>query len=263
MLRLVALTLTLSTLLTVGWAQNLSSGTWIDLTHTLNEDAVFWPTADKFKKTTVAEGHTEGGYYYSSYNFSASEHGGTHLDAPVHFAEGMHSTDEIPLEQLIGPAVVIDVSERAATDRDYQISVEDITAWEGEHGELPEGAIVLFKTGFGQYYPDLEQYLGTAERGPEAVADLHFPGIHPDAATFLATERTIDAVGLDTASLDYGQSTLFGSHVALNTHNIPGLENVANLEALPPTGATVIALPMKTEGGSGGPVRIVAYLPEE
>lgn len=243
-------------------AQDISTGTWIDLTHTLNEDAVFWPTAEKFSRTTVAEGETESGYYYSAYNFAASEHGGTHLDAPIHFAEGGQSTDEIPLERLIGPAAVIDVREQAAADRDYQITVEDVTAWEAKNGELPDGAIVLFNTGFAQYYPELAQYLGTAERGPEAVADLHFPGIHPDTAAFLASERRIDAVGLDTASIDYGQSTLFESHVALYSANIPGLENVANLNDLPATGATVIALPMKTEGGSGGPVRIVALLPE-
>lgn len=261
MLSRSALVLTLCVPLTVGYAQDLASGTWVDLTHPLNEQAVFWPTAEMFELETVAEGETEGGYYYSAYNFSAAEHGGTHIDAPVHFAAGRLATDEIPVEQLVGPAAVIDVK-AASADRDYQIRVEDVTAWEEANGPLPAGAIVLFNTGFAQFYPDRERYMGTAERGAAAVADLHFPGIHPELARFLAAERDIKAVGLDTPSIDYGQSTDFASHVALYEENIYGLENVANLDSLPATGATVIALPMKLEGGSGGPVRIVAHLPE-
>ncbi len=261
MLRRTALVFALAAPFALSQAQDLSSGTWVDLTHPLNEDAVFWPTAEMFELETVAEGETDGGYYYSAYNFSAAEHGGTHIDAPVHFAEGKESTDEIPIAQLVSPGVVIDVKEQAAENRDYQITVEDVTAWEEANGQLPEGAIVLFNTGFAQYYPDRERYMGTAERGAEAVADLHFPGIHPDLAAFLASERNIAAVGLDTPSIDYGQSTDFQSHVTLYKQNIYGLENVADLNELPATGATVIALPMKLEGGSGGPVRIVAHLP--
>lgn len=256
-----ALVLALSVPFAVGYAQDLSSGSWVDLTHPLNEQAVFWPTAKMFELETVAEGETEGGYYYSAYNFSAAEHGGTHIDAPVHFAAGRLATDEIPVEQLVGPAAVVDVKV-ASTDPDYQIRVEDVTAWEATNGPLPVGAIVLFNTGFAQFYPDRERYMGTAERGADAVADLHFPGLHPELARFLASERDIKAVGLDTPSIDYAQSTDFASHVALYEENIYGLENVANLDSLPATGATVIALPMKLEGGSGGPVRIVAHLPE-
>ena len=254
--------ITLVALLTTTYAQDLTEGTWIDLTHTLNEDAVFWPTANMYEQETVFEGETDGGYYYSAYNFSAAEHGGTHIDAPSHFAQGRNAAHEIPLEQLIGPAAVIDVSEPSAENPDYQFTVEDVTSWEAEHGQLPEGAIVLFNTGFAQYYPDRERYMGTAERGQEAVADLHFPGIHPDLAEFLASERNIKAVGLDTPSIDYGQSTDFQSHVILYQEDIFGIENVANLDQLPPIGATVLALPMKMEGGSGGPARVVAHLPE-
>lgn len=262
MLKVSVVALALSVPFAVSYAQDLSSGTWVDLTHPLNEQAVFWPTAKMFELETVAEGQTEGGYFYSAYNFSAAEHGGTHIDAPVHFAEGRLATDEIPVEQLVGPAVVIDVKAQAAKNRDYQIRVEDVTAWEEANGQLPEGAIILFNTGFSRFYPNRERYMGTAERGSEAVADLHFPGIHPELARFLALKRVIKAVGLDTPSVDYGQSTTFESHVTLYQENIYGLENVANLDSLPATGATVIALPMKLEGGSGGPVRIVAHLPE-
>ncbi|PZX18233.1 kynurenine formamidase [Palleronia aestuarii] len=242
-------------------AQDLSTGTWIDLTHTLNEEAVFWPTAEMFEQETVAEGETEGGYYYSAYKFSASEHGGTHLDAPIHFAEGGDSADEVPIERLIGPAFVIDVTAQAAEDVDYRVTAADIEAFEAEHGEIPEGAIVLLNTGRAGLYPDREQYMGTAARGADAVADLHFPGLGEDGAALLV-ERGIGAVGLDTPSIDYGQSTDFAAHVELMTNGIPAFENVADMSALPPTGAFVVALPVKMEGGSGGPLRIVAHLPE-
>lgn len=243
-------------------ALDLRKGKWIDLTHAFNEQSVYWPTAKTFRKTTVFEGQTDHGFYYSAFDFEAAEHGGTHIDSPVHFGKNKQSTDEIPLERLVGPAAVIDVAEQASADRDYQVSVEDILEWEKQHGTIPHGAIVLFNTGSARFYPDRVKYMGTDERGEAAVPKLHFPGIHPDAATFLSNERTIDAVGLDTPSIDYGQSKDFQSHVILFEKNIPGFENVANLNRLPATGATVFALPMKIEGGSGGPLRIVAFVPD-
>ena len=237
------------------------SGTIVDMSYAYNDATLYWPTAEGFVKTTDFEGFTDDGYYYSAYSFSTAEHGGTHLDAPVHFAQGKHSTDQIPLSQLMGSAVVIDVQEAAMADSDYQITTEDIFAWESVHGRIPEGSIVLFRTGYGQYWPDRAAYMGTAELGAEAVAYLHFPGIHPGAATFLSTERSIKAVGIDTPSIDYGQSTLYETHQNLFSADIPAFENVANMDQLPATGAIVIALPMKIEGGSGGPLRIIAILP--
>ena len=210
---------------------------------------------------TVAFGQTEGGYFYSAFNFSAAEHGGTHLDAPVHFAEGRDATDQIPLDRMVGPAVVLDVSDRSS--RDYQVVLADFEAWELVHGPIPDGAILLIRTGWGDRYGDRESYLGTNMEGPEAVPELHFPGLHPDAAEWLAAFRNVDAVGIDTPSIDYGQSTAFESHVALYSANIPGFENVANLRGLPPVGAFVVALPMKIAGGSGGPLRIVAWIPDQ
>lgn len=235
-------------------------GSWVDLSHDFSEETLYWPTAQRFKKETEFEGQTDGGWFYSAYNISTSEHGGTHLDAPVHFSEGGQSTGEIPLQRLIGAASVIDVSEKAAQDRDYLVSVADLQAWEEKNGVLPEGAIVLINTGSAKLWPDATTYMGTAERGAGAVASLHFPGIHPDLATWLV-QRAIKAVGIDTPSIDYGQSSDFLTHRILFADNIPGFENVAALDQLPATGAFVVALPMKIRGGSGGPLRIIAWIP--
>jgi len=241
---------------------DLSEGRWVDLTHPFDSEAVYWPTAEGFEHETVFEGMTEKGYYYTAYNFSAAEHGGTHIDAPVHFAEGRKTVDQIEVDRLIGPAVVIDVAAKSRADRDYQVSVADFEAWEEEHDRLPEGCIVLLNTGSSRWWPDRKMYMGTELRGEEAVSELSFPGLAPDAARWLVENRAIKAIGLDTPSIDYGRSTHFESHRILFERNVPALENVANLDELPPTGATVFALPMKIKGGSGGPTRIVAFVPE-
>jgi kynurenine formamidase len=237
------------------------NGNIIDLSHDFSDETVYWVNAKQFEHETVAEGKTDKGYYYSAYNFSAAEHGGTHIDSPIHFAEGRQTVDQIPLEKLIGNAIKIDVSAKAANDPDYLMGVEDLTNWEKENGQIPEGSIVLLQTGFGKFYPDKVKYLGTEKRGDEAVKDLHFPGLAPEAAEWIVKNRKINAIGLDTASIDRGQSTDFKSHVILLSENIPAFENVANLDKLPAKGFQIIALPMKIKGGSGAPLRIVALLP--
>ena len=125
--------------------------------------------------------------------------------------------------------MLIDVSSQCEQNPDYQIQIEDLKSWEKNYGKKLDSKIILFRTGYGKCWPDRLRYLGTDEKGPNAVAKLHFPGLHPEAARWLASERSPKAVGLDTASIDYGQSTLFESHVALYSKNIPALENVANL----------------------------------
>jgi len=236
------------------------NGRWIDLTYEFSEETIFWPTSGTFSLDTVFVGETDAGFYYESYEFCTAEHGGTHLDAPVHFSEGKKTVEELKIENLTGQAVVIDVSDKVETDRDYQILPEDITNWESNFGRMPDHSILLFMTGFGAYWPDAETYLGTNKRGEEALSELSFPGIHPEAAEWLVNNRKIKAVGLDTPSLDFGRATLFKTHQILFEQNIPGFENVANLDQLPPTGAYIIALPMKIKGGSGAPLRIVAHL---
>lgn len=231
----------------------------IDLTHGFGPETIYWPTDDQgFHLDTVAKGPTEKGYFYAAHRFSGAEHGGTHLDAPVHFWETGATTDEIPLERLVGQGMVVDVSEAAFKNPDYQVTVADFEEWEKLHGPLLEDSIVLLRTGFGRYWPDRERYLGTALLGEEAIPELHFPGLHHEAAAWLRDERKIRAIGIDTASIDHGQSTNFESHVALFAGGIPAFENVAHMDKLPNKGFLVIALPMKIEGGSGGPLRIIA-----
>jgi len=241
-------------------AEDWPEGQVVDMSWPYNATTIYWPTEKGFEKSTRAEGMTEKGYYYSAYSVQTAEHGGTHLDAPIHFAAGRHTADQIPLERMMGPAAVIDVSAKVGDNRDYLVSVEDITGWEKQHGALSAGAIVLLRTGYGSRWPDREAYLGTARLGPEAVPELHFPGLSAEAAKLLVEEREIDAVGIDTASIDRGQSQDFMAHRILLGANVPVFENVARLELLPATGARVIALPMKIEGGSGAPLRMVGIV---
>ena len=234
---------------------------WIDMSHAYDESTIFWPTAKSFELEIINAGIGDDGYYYAANNFCTAEHGGTHVDAPVHFSEGRYTTDEIPLDRLVGAAFVVDVSDAAEDDADYLVGVEDLQAWEADNGSIPDGAILLLRTGWGERWPDRASYLGTAMTGPNAVPLLHFPGLHPDAARWLVENRDIAAIGIDTPSIDYGQSTMYESHRILYSENIPGFENVAALDRLPITGAYVIALPMKIGGGSGGPLRMVGVIP--
>lgn len=239
---------------------DFSSGKIIDLSYSFDDKTIYWPTEKGFVFEKGFEGITLKGYFYSANRFWTPEHGGTHIDAPIHFSKDGRTVDSIPLDQLIGSGVVIDVSAKCLADRDYRVQVGDILAWENEHGRLPDGCIVLLRTGFGRFWPDRMKYMGTDERGDSAVAKLHFPGLHPDAAKWLLTSRSIKAIGLDTPSIDYGQSQYFESHVIMFRNNVPAFENVANLDRLPAKDFVVVALPMKIKGGSGGPLRIIAIL---
>lgn len=233
----------------------------VDLSHAFDSDTIYWPTEEGFVLERGTEGITEGGYYYAAHRFRAAEHGGTHIDAPIHFFAERWTVDEIPLDRLMGSAVLVDVSRRCASDRDYQVAIADFAAWEEQHGRIPDASIVLIRTGFARFWPDRRKYLGTEERGAAAVAKLHFPGLHPDAARWLIEQRSIHSVGLDTASIDYGQSSRFETHRTLFEANVPAFENLAGLRELPAKGFTVVALPMKIRGGSGGPLRAIAIVP--
>jgi len=231
----------------------------IDLSYTFGPDTVYWPTAESFTLERVAYGPTPQGYWYAANNICMAEHGGTHMDAPIHFAEHKRTAEAVPLSSCIGPAVVADVRAQCRADRDYRLTVADLTTWEAAHGRIPAGAIVIMHSGWGTTWPDKQRYLGTATKGD--VANLHFPGFSREAAEFLVGQRDIAAVGVDTASIDYGQSTDFIVHRVINGADKPAFENLANVERLPPSGATLIALPIKIAGGSGGPARVIAVLP--
>ncbi len=236
------------------------SGKIIDLTYAFGEDTVYWPTAEGFKLETVFKGENEKGFHYEANNYSAAEHGGTHLDAPVHFFANRHTTDEIPLERLLGPAVLVDISPKCDANPDYQIQTQDLIEWEKRNGMLLNNVILLMRTGFGKFWPDRKKYMGTEKVGDQAISKLHFPGLHPNAAEWLVTNRSVKAIGIDTPSIDFGQSTGFESHITLYEKNLPAFENVANLDMLPEKNFLVIALPMKIRGGSGAPLRIVAIV---
>src|SRR5215470_11713915 len=228
---------------------DLARARLVDLTHPFDDKTPYWPTATTgFELKTVSKGRTPGGWFYSAYSFCAPEHGGTHLDAPVHFAEGGRTADEVPLRRLIAPAVVIDIGAKAGADPDYRLSVEDLRIWEKKHGPIPSGSIVLLRTGWGKRWPDRKRYFG--DDTPQDASHLHFPSYGKEAAELLVRERKVGALGIDTASIDYGPSQDFVVHRIALPAQVPGLENLANLDQLPETGAWVIALPMKIGGGS-------------
>jgi kynurenine formamidase len=239
---------------------NPSASRVVDLTHAFGKDTIYWPTAPtKFVLQQLANGKTDGGWFYSAYSLSTPEHGGTHLDAPIHFAEGMRTADQVPLEQLIGPAIVIDVSAQAAANRDYLLTSADVAAFEKQHGRIAAGTIVLLRTGWSRHWPNTKAYLG--DDTPGDASKLSFPSYGADAARLLVEDRRAGVLGVDTASIDNGRSTDFSVHRIAAARNVPGLENLTNLDQVPPTGATVVALPMKIAGGSGGPLRAVAMVP--
>ena len=231
----------------------------VDLSHSFDAKTLYWPTAPSgFKLTRLHRGVTPAGDFYSANSFCAPEHGGTHMDAPVHFAEGRLSLDRVPVERLIAPAVVIDVTRQAAADADYRLAVPDVTAWEARHGRIPEAAVTLLRTGWAARWPDAKRYFG--DDTPGDASRLHFPSYGAEAARLLVEERHVAVLGVDTASIDHGPSRDFAVHQIAARANVPGLENLADLSELPEDGAWVVALPMKIGDGSGGPVRVVALV---
>jgi kynurenine formamidase len=237
---------------------DLSGYRMVDLTHSYNEHTVFWPSPPAhFKLERLHFGDTEAGFFYSANTFCLPEHGGTHLDAPIHFSRDGETAEKVPLERLIGPVVVIDVSAKAAADRDYRVTPADVLAFEEQHGRIAPGTRVLIRTGWSRKWPDATAYLGHATD----ASQLHFPSYGAETARLLVGERRVALLGIDTASIDYGPAADFPVHQIAAAANVPGLENLTGLDALPPRGATLIALPMKIEGGSGGPTRVVALVP--
>jgi kynurenine formamidase len=239
---------------------DLAAARAVDLTHAFDADTIYWPTApSRFELAVLFEGITAGGWFYSAKAFASPEHGGTHLDAPIHFFAERQTVDEIPLARLIAPAVVVDVRAQASADADYALDLAALDAWEANHGTVPEGSIVLLWTGWDERWPDVARYLG--DDTPGETSNLHFPSFGPAATARLVGERRVAAIGVDTASIDVGQAHAFPVHQITAEANVPGLENLTGLGDVPATGAWVVALPVKIRGGTGGPARVVALVP--
>jgi kynurenine formamidase len=255
----------LAVLLLTG-ATSLSAGDaeprLLDMTYVFDNESIYWPTATGFTLTRVAWGISEGGWWYASNDFTASEHGGTHADAPIHFAEGGRTIDRIPLQEWIGPAVRIDVVEKCKKSRDYMLQVADILAWEKQHGTIPDGAWVIMYTGIDTaFYPDRKKVLGTELSGPEALPHLSFPGFSPEAVEMLVNKRQITGIAIDTPSIDIGASKDFKVHQILCGADKLAVENVANLDQLPAAGAILYVVPIPIRNGTGAPARVFAMLP--
>jgi kynurenine formamidase len=237
-------------------------GTILEMTYPYENGTIYWPTAKPFHLEKLNWGISAGGWWYASNEYSASEHGGTHADAPIHFAEKGRTMDQIPVGEWIGPAVKIDVCAQCDKNRDYMLTVEDIAAWEKKFGRIPERAWVIMYTGIGtKYYPDKKKVLGTDKRGAEAIPELSFPGFSPEAAEFLVKNRSIAGIALDTPSIDAGKRTDFKVHQIICGANKLALENIANLDKLPASGAALFVIPMLIKDGTGSPARVFAVLP--
>jgi kynurenine formamidase len=233
----------------------------VDLTHPYDGDSIYWPTSPgQFELNVLHSGPTDGGYWYEANSFCTPEHGGTHLDAPVHFAKDMWAVADVPVERLAGPAVVIDVRAKADANPDYALTLEDVTRFEVEHARIPAGAIVILNTGYAEHWLDRRSYLG--DDTPGDASNLHFPAFGAEAARWLIEKRAIHALAVDTASIDPGSSKDFPVHRIAGAANVVGIENLTNVDRLPAVGAWVVALPMKIADGSGAPVRAVAFVPK-
>jgi kynurenine formamidase len=222
----------------------------VDLSYAISDKLVPWPGDTRWFEAQVNATVEKNGYFTRS--FWMLEHYGTHLDAPIHFPPGKATVDQIPAKQLFGAAVVLDVRAEGAKDADYQLPAARIAEWEKAHGRVPEGAIVLLKTGWASRWPDARRY-----RNQDAQGRMHFPGFSVDAVKLLL-QRKISGIGCDTMSADYGASQDFAVHHLALGAGLYHLENLADLSEVPEAGAFLVAAPIKLEGGSGGPVRVFA-----
>jgi kynurenine formamidase len=227
----------------------------VDMTHSMSATMPFWPgpETNPFVHDTLSA-HPDGAPSMAAYQ--TPEHHGTHIDAPVHGGEGLLSVDLIPANDLFAPLAVIDVTASAEADADYQLSVEDVHQWESMHGLVPEGAVVIMRSGWNRYWDDSKAYFGADLEGR-----LHFPGFSVEAARFLVDERNVGALGVDTPSVDPGNARGFPAHGVGNGSGKYHLENVAAVDAVPEAGAFIVVAPVKIAGGSGGQVRLFAVIP--
>lgn len=223
----------------------------MDLTHPLYDAMPFWPGGVPFKKTRLVD--YEGGYQL--HRFEMGENTGTHVDAPSHFIKGKATIDNLALRDIVVPAVVIDVKDKVAGNPDYRLNATDVKAWEARNGRIPSGSLVILNTGWHKRFVDPKAYVNMDENNV-----MHFPGYHPDSAAVFI-ERNVVGVGIDTMSLDFGAATEFTFHTSMLGAGKYQIENMANLDALPMTGSTVIVGVLPVRDGSQAQARILALLP--
>ncbi|GIW04473.1 MAG: cyclase [Thermomicrobiales bacterium] len=224
----------------------------VDLTHVASPDFPMFPGAQQMKIDVLVTVQ-QNGFYKNQ--LTLDEHTGTHMDAPAHFVADGITAEFLPPERLIAPLCVVHIHERAASDPDAQVTIDDLLAWESQFGPLPAGAFVAMHSGWEARVGDPAQYINL-----DASNVQHYPGWHPDAAAFLVNERDIVGIGVDTLSLDFGASTDFKTHLTVLPAGKYGVENLANLAAVPPAGATIFIGGPKHRGASGGPVRALALV---
>ncbi|XP_052082376.1 isatin hydrolase-like [Mytilus californianus] len=231
----------------------------VDLTHDHSNTTIYWPGNPEYNFTILARGNTTGGFWYESNYIGTAEHGGTHLDSPAHFYKDRLRTHNIPIENLVGPGVIINVKNKAAANADYQVSIDDLKQWENIYKQIPENAIVIMNSGWNDRYPNASLVFNTDS--PTDSNTFHFPAWHETTIEWLISKRSVNVVGVDTPSTDFGQSKTFPVHILLGQANIPGAENVANLDAIPEAGSIIFVAVTKIYDGSGGPARIFATVP--
>jgi kynurenine formamidase len=221
-----------------------------DLTHTFREGFPVFVAGEEPERETIADYGTDGFY---AQRWTLGEHSGTHMDAPGHFVPGGRLSPEITPRELFVPIVVVDISERAARNPDARVTPDDLRRFERRHGRIPRGALVAMNSGWADKVDDPLEFKGGA-----SFPDYHFPGFGVHAAMWLAEHRQVTAIGVDTMSLDPGNSTTFPVHVNFLATDRYGIENLANLDRIPPRGARAFVGLIPWEEGSGGPCRVIA-----
>lgn len=243
--------------------------TVVDLTHTLDKDAPKYPLRgiadvnefNYFKENTIFENYTKTGMWLALRTYEVFEHQGTHIDAPLHFAQGRQTLSEIPPEKLVGPGVVIDVRDKVKNNANYGVTVQDILDYEKEFGKIPPGAIVMMNSGWAAKYPDSMMSFGTNNLSDSS--SFNYPGWTLEACKMLLNERQMSVLGVDSPSTDPGQAEDYHCHRYLQPNQVPLLEYVANLDSIPQNGTTIILGAIKMRTGTGGATRILAFIEDD
>ncbi|KAK7495470.1 hypothetical protein BaRGS_00013168 [Batillaria attramentaria] len=254
--------LTLSLLVMTSWGtvsgEEESDLEVIDLTYDVGDDSIYWPIYPPVSFNILQRGINNNNGLYMEYNtFGMAEHTGTHSDAPAHFIQGGWRAHRVPPSRLVGQGVVVDVSAKVKDNHTYKLTVEDLLDWEARYGQIPKNSVVFVHTGWGERYPNKTLVFNSATGNDTDPSTFRFPSMEGDAASFLANNRTLLAVGVDVPGPDLNVDP-HPAHVALLSKRVLILENVANIDRLPTKGATIVIGMIKLYDGSGGPSRLLA-----